>query len=134
MKVLDNKELPSMLSVGVDAQRGEVCVRRFQRETVGRWFQFHAVTASELMPVDRWWRQAEEHRDLCFTGPALERYAVKAPETIRLADESLWYPRAAVAGYMAASLLEAGECSNHDWSLVPVYSRLSAAEERLSRS
>lgn len=130
--ILPQNELPPYLSVGVDAQRGEVCASVFKLESVGRHMQYRGLTGSELIPVSDWWKQAERWENLCFSGPALERYAIKAPKTIRLADESLWMPRASVLGNEAAQHLEHQVFTEDYLSLVPFYSRLSAAEERRS--
>ena len=89
------------------------------------------MTSQRLISVADWWSERERYAELVFTGPALERFRTKAPEDAVLADESLWMPKASVAGRLATGRLTAGE-SDDLWSLAPIYSRLSAAEERRS--
>ncbi len=127
-------DAPDYLSVGVDAQRGEVCVKVFvQAHCTQAGNGGPNAKAAELIPVADWWKQAEEYENIAFTGPALERcvstQAAKTPRNVRLLHESLWMPKASVAGQLAAERFEKRQFDDM-MSLVPVYSRLSAAEEK----
>jgi tRNA threonylcarbamoyladenosine biosynthesis protein TsaB len=116
------------LSVGVDAQRGEVVTSLFQHTSNGQW---KAVAQSELISVADWWKQADQWKNVVFSGPALERWHTKTPQNVVLADEPFWFPKASVVGLIAAEYSLEDRCFPDDfWSLVPVYSRLSAAEEK----
>ena len=114
------------LSVGVDAQRGAVVAQTFELSPHGPL----PVSERRLIAAADWWTEENRYPQLVFTGPALERFRIQSSEGTILADESFWFPRASVAGRLAAARLIAGE-SDDLWSLVPIYSRLSAAEERL---
>jgi len=113
------------ISVGVDAQRGEVVAAVLRQMEGGR---VELVREPELMPVADWWRHAQQYDDVLFTGPALERWHEKAPR-VTLAPECNWFPKASQAGKLAAERI-ASEQFDDVWALLPIYSRLSAAEER----
>jgi hypothetical protein len=82
-----------------------------------------------LMTVANWWKHAELHDNVLFTGPALEKWSSKAPPNLTLAEESDWFPKASAAGKLVAEHFLTGYFDDV-WSLLPIYSRLSAAEER----
>ena len=113
------------LSVGVDAQRGDVVAQTFELSPEGA----QPISERRLITVTEWWNEKNRYPNLVFTGPALERFRAETPEGATLADESSWTPQAFVAGRLAAVRLAGGE-SDDLQSLVPIYSRLSAAEER----
>ncbi|MDR1270723.1 MAG: tRNA (adenosine(37)-N6)-threonylcarbamoyltransferase complex dimerization subunit type 1 TsaB [Planctomycetaceae bacterium] len=114
------------LSVGVDAQRGEVVVALFKKTETG----YKAVSQPELIRVTDWWEQTEHWENIVFTGPALERWNSKAPKTVLLADEPFWFPKASAAGKIAVERITRQDVTENYWSLQPIYSRLSAAEEK----
>jgi tRNA threonylcarbamoyladenosine biosynthesis protein TsaB len=120
-----------VISVGVDAQRGEVVAAVLRRTTAGH---LETVREPELIPVADWWQHAEQYENVLFTGPALERWREKVPSNLILADESVWFPQASAAGKLTVQRITSGQCTtgvNDDvWSLLPIYSRLSAAEEK----
>ena len=111
----------SLVSVGVDAQRGEVVASVLRRTENG----VETVREPELIPVADWWKHAEQYENVLFTGPALERWSTKAPPHIVLAPEAGWFPQASTAGKLAVS-----REFDDVWALLPIYSRLSAAEEK----
>lgn len=115
-----------IISVGVDAQRGEVVAAVLRRTAAG-----HIETIQEpvLIAVADWWTHAEQYGNVLFAGPALERWGGKAPPHLVLAAESDWFPKASWAGKLAAEQI-ASEKFDDVWSLLPIYSRLSAAEEK----
>ncbi|MDR0328927.1 MAG: tRNA (adenosine(37)-N6)-threonylcarbamoyltransferase complex dimerization subunit type 1 TsaB [Planctomycetaceae bacterium] len=115
-----------LISVGVDAQRGEV-VAAVMRQTAGGHLE--TVRTPERITVAEWWNYAEQYGDVLFAGPALERWREKVPPHIVLADESDWSPKASVAGKLAAERT-ASETRDDVWTLLPIYSRQSAAEEK----
>ena len=115
-----------VISIGVDAQRGEVVAAILRLTTDGR---IETVREPELISVADWWKHAEQYDDVLFTGPALERWGTKAPAHLVLADESDWFPKASIAGKLAFERMLL-EQFDDVWSLLPIYSRLSAAEEK----
>ena len=123
----DERNTVRFLSVGVDAQRGDVAAQTFEWLPQG----MQPLSERRLISAAEWWAEKDQYPGVVFTGPALERFGLRAPDGVILADESFWLPRASVTGRLAAARLTAGE-SDDLWSLVPIYSRLSAAEERRS--
>jgi tRNA threonylcarbamoyl adenosine modification protein YeaZ len=123
----ESPAFPQYISIGVDAQRGEVVTALFERDSRGVW---SPTEGAILMPVAEWWNHAEDRPNLRFTGPALERYAAKAPEHVALSEEKYWFPKASAAGKVAAECQRRNLFTDDLWSLKPVYSRLSAAEEK----
>ena len=115
-----------VVSVGVDAQRGDVVAAVLRQTQQGR---IEPVREPELMPIADWWKHTDQYDDVLFTGPALERWSEKAPPHIVLAPESDWFPKASSAGKLAADRISS-ESFDDMWTLLPIYSRLSAAEER----
>ena len=118
----------NVISVGVDAQRGEVITAVLRSWADGR---MDIIGEPTLMAVGDWWNHAEQYDGVLFTGPALERWYTKVPPHIALAAESDWFPRASLVGKLAANRI-ASEQFDDVWTLLPIYSRLSAAEERAS--
>jgi tRNA threonylcarbamoyladenosine biosynthesis protein TsaB len=142
-------DFPQYLSVGTDAQRGEVAAVLYelrQDRTPDSWRfdvvadQFDTavktVNSLKLITVADWWKQTEIYENVLFSGAALERWHVKAPEKVRLSDKRFWSPKASVAGLLAAEKISNQSFSAETcfpdtcWSLQPLYSRLSAAEEK----
>ena len=116
----------SAISVGVDAQRGEVVAAVLRQTEAGH---VEMLREPKLMTVADWWKHADLHANILFTGPALERWHGKAPPHLVLAEESYWFPKASVAGKLVAQQFSSGYFDDL-WSLLPIYSRLSAAEEK----
>jgi tRNA threonylcarbamoyl adenosine modification protein YeaZ len=133
--MLQQENPPEHLTIGVDAQRGEIAVQDYHLldgHLLNGEQQYEPDSSSfVLLPFEQW-KEKKVQRGLCFTGPVLERYAAKMPPDANLADKEFWFPRAGIAGQLASELLENqkyGFVSPFD--LLPIYSRLSAAEERL---
>jgi tRNA threonylcarbamoyladenosine biosynthesis protein TsaB len=114
------------ISVGVDAQRGEVVAAVLRFSADGR---VEVIGEPALIAVSDWWKHAEQYDNVLFTGPALERWRSKAPPHLVFAEEADWLPKASVAGKLAAERIAAQQFDDA-WSLLPIYSRLSAAEEK----
>jgi tRNA threonylcarbamoyladenosine biosynthesis protein TsaB len=112
------------LSVAVDAQRGQVVARDFVRASDG-WM--HPTGPAGLLDVAAWW--AGLSPGSLVAGPVLRQLNERLPGHLVALDPQYWLPRAAAAGRLAARLFAAGQRDDL-WSLVPRYSRPSAAEEK----
>lgn len=112
------------LSVAVDAQRGQVVAGWFHRGSDGF---FAADEPSRLMDAEAW--LAGLAADVAVAGPVLEQLADRVPAHLRVLDRQFWHPTAAAVGRLAWRRHAAG-FSDDVWSLVPRYSRPSAAEEK----
>ncbi|MDR2115298.1 MAG: tRNA (adenosine(37)-N6)-threonylcarbamoyltransferase complex dimerization subunit type 1 TsaB [Planctomycetaceae bacterium] len=122
------------LSIGVDAQRGEVITVLYEKVKNEKAENcYKAVSQPALIRVTDWWEQAKRWENVIFTGPALERWSSKAPKTVFLANEQFWFPKASAAGIIAAEQIIRQNVTENYWSLQPIYSRLSAAEEKLKQ-
>ncbi|MDR0705648.1 MAG: tRNA (adenosine(37)-N6)-threonylcarbamoyltransferase complex dimerization subunit type 1 TsaB [Planctomycetaceae bacterium] len=115
------------LSIGIDAQRGEAVVALYKKTGIG----YKIIGQPDLIRVTDWWKQAEYLENVIFTGTALERWHNKVPKNIVLADAMFWLPQASAAGKIAAERIVRRNVTEDCWSLLPIYSRLSAAEEKL---
>ncbi|HEX4000359.1 MAG TPA: tRNA (adenosine(37)-N6)-threonylcarbamoyltransferase complex dimerization subunit type 1 TsaB [Pirellulales bacterium] len=67
-----------------------------------------------------------------LSGPGLRKFAGQLPAEIHLAPAEMWSPGAATVGRLALDRHQAGQ-RDDPWSIVPMYYRLSAAEEKLQR-
>lgn len=112
------------LSVAVDAQRGQVVARTFQRGQDG-WFQ--PAGSAALVDIDQWLDSLAP--GVCLTGPVLQKMADRVPGHLTMLDARYWAPSAAAVARLASRLHAAGR-RDDVWSLVPRYSRRSAAEEK----
>jgi len=112
------------LWAAVDAQRGEVVVRNFARGE-GGWFR--PAGEEELMEIDAWFDSLAEGQ--VVTGPVFRKLAGRLPEGVELLDQRYWPPMAATVARLAHRHYAAGR-RDDVWSLVPRYSRRSAAEEK----
>ncbi len=118
----------SHLAVAVDAQRGQVVACEFRRD--GR-SDLARSTPSALLDAGAWLGGLP--RSAWVSGPALRRYADLAPSHVRMLPQNFWAPSATQVGRVAARDWTAGRRDDL-WSLSPVYSRRSAAEEKWQRS
>ncbi len=119
------------LSVGVDAQRGDVVVQTFRGQESRRdgFGLLEPESDAQLLPAAQWWRLADTEPETVFAGPALERWHGKTPANVVLAESRFWKPRAGAMIPAALERLEKGH-TDDPWTLLPVYARPSAAEER----
>jgi tRNA threonylcarbamoyladenosine biosynthesis protein TsaB len=117
-------ESVSAVSVAIDAQRGEVVARSFQRGPDGR---FVPTGSTELVSVDAWLGSLSPGS--AVAGPVLRKIADRVGDHVTLLDRQYWSPKAATVARLAARDYAAGRRDDL-WKLVPRYSRLSAAEEK----
>ncbi len=117
------------LSVGVDAQRGDVVVQNFLCDN----FHVKAENDARLISVAQWWemiaKSSTELPKAVLAGPALERWHKQVPSGFFVADPFLWQPRASAMISAAFERLNKDQTDNL-WQIQPIYSRMSAAEER----
>jgi len=116
-------DVPRLATV-IDAQRGQVVARNFERNGSG---ELLPCSDSELVDVEKWLESLVPGTHV--TGPILRRLADRLPENVEPLERELWAPTAAQVAQLAQAQYAAG--SRDDlWQLVPVYSRPSAAEEK----
>jgi len=126
LEVIANQAPPdvSRVSVAVDAQRGQVVAGTFQRGTNG-WMSL--IGEEQLVDVAQWFRDLAPQT--AISGPVLRKLAETAPSHLPIVAAEHWSPRAATVGRLAVRDHALGR-RDDVWSLVPRYSRLSAAEEK----
>jgi tRNA threonylcarbamoyladenosine biosynthesis protein TsaB len=112
------------VSVAVDAQRGQAVVGMFRRGADG-WFE--PMDPARLVEVADW--LAEIPPGVVVSGPILRKLAGRLPGSVDVLPPEYWYPTAAQVGRLAARQYAAGR-RDDAFSLVPRYSRRSAAEEK----
>ncbi|NLX96962.1 MAG: tRNA (adenosine(37)-N6)-threonylcarbamoyltransferase complex dimerization subunit type 1 TsaB [Rhodopirellula sp.] len=120
-------EFVSDLSLAVDAQRGQVVVAELHRGEDG-WFVPSAP--SKLLDADVWLTDLPPF--MWVGGPALRRYSDRVPASVGMLPQTLWAPSAAQVGRVAYHDWGVGRRDDL-WTLSPIYSRRSAAEEKLER-
>ncbi len=116
-----------LVSVAVDAQRGDVVAATFRREADG-WLC--ATGSAQLMPAADWLGGLAA--TVAVSGPALARYLDTVPQRLNALPRGCWRARAALVARTAARRYAAGERCDL-WALAPRYSRPSAAEEKWRR-
>lgn len=160
---LPNDEERGVVSVGIDAQRGDAAVRRFWVDAAEKTAPIPLDDRFQVVSVKKWFAE-EKKREFAgnfdcvknagfasfleaelflskakstaaekvyFCGPSLERWRNKGDENIeaKFVDASYREPTAAGVARAAWRRVAAGDFDDV-WSILPIYSRLSAAEER----
>jgi tRNA threonylcarbamoyladenosine biosynthesis protein TsaB len=108
----------------IDAQRGDLVAAEFRR-AANRWMS--AVGPAQLVPATSWLAALPSGSRV--TGPGLSRLAERLPPGVEPLEPSLWQPTAEMVARVAIHDYRAGRRDDL-WSLVPRYSRRSAAEEK----
>jgi tRNA threonylcarbamoyladenosine biosynthesis protein TsaB len=116
------------LSAAIDAQRREVVAQRFCRDAEMR---LAPAGPQELLPVDAWLNGLTS--GTAVAGPVLEKLRERLPSGVSAVDPRFWRPTAAEVARLAARHYAAGRRDDL-WSLVPRYSRPSAAEEKWNKA
>ena len=152
----------TVLSVGIDAQRGDAAVRNYlvaEGAVVPLDGRFHVVSIKKWLGTDDdvlfeatlvadardEWESALARasaetvaalrrlpvRDAIFAGPALRRVKDLATTypSLRFAPEEFWNPDATGVAFVAWNRA-VSDSFDDAWSLLPVYSRRAAAEEK----
>lgn len=112
------------VACAVDAQRGEVVANTFHRNAAG---EFAAEGPNRLIDADGW--LASLPRGMAVAGPVLGKLAARLPEGLVAVDAAYWRPTAATVARLAHRDYQSGRRQDL-WTLLPVYSRQSAAEEK----
>jgi tRNA threonylcarbamoyladenosine biosynthesis protein TsaB len=115
------------VSVVMDAQRGQVVARCYQRQLDG-WFE--PAEPEKLLDAETWLAQLPPA--IAVAGPVLGKLATRLPSHVRLLDRRYWPPRAAMVARLAARYYALGRRDDL-WTALPRYCRRSAAEEKLER-
>jgi tRNA threonylcarbamoyladenosine biosynthesis protein TsaB len=113
-----------LLSVVMDAQRGELAARTFARQADG-WFE--PTEPQRLIQTETWLNELP--LGITVSGPALGKWTPQLPTHVRTLDPQCWLPRASAVARLAAHHYSLGRRDDL-WNLVPHYSRRSAAEEK----
>ncbi|MCC6126687.1 MAG: tRNA (adenosine(37)-N6)-threonylcarbamoyltransferase complex dimerization subunit type 1 TsaB [Pirellulales bacterium] len=113
------------LQVVLDAQRGEIVAGAF---SLGEDGWFHPAGPQRLLPIEQW--LADLRPGVAVTGPILKKLQSRIPPGIMVLEERFWHPRASQVALLAARDYAAGR-RDDVWTLLPRYSRRSAAEEKM---
>jgi len=114
----------SRLSAAMDAQRGDVVARRFERGD-GGWLV--PVEPARLIPLEEW--LAGLTAGWHVSGPVLRKLPGRIPSHVVALEAAYWRPTAVNVARLAARDYAAGR-RDHVWALAPRYSRRPAAEEK----
>ncbi len=114
----------SRVSVGLDAQRGEVITRTYERGADGL---MAPVDETRMLDLEDWVGNVPAGTFL--SGPVLAQKARFLPEDLPTVPEEFWRPNVEDMGQMGFRLYQTGR-RDDIWSLLPIYSRPAAAEER----
>ncbi len=114
-------------SIVVDAQREELFVADFQRDSGGNATQQaepRIVSAAE-------WLTSLDRGDV-VAGPGLNKWQARIPAEVTVTAPEHWQPRASTVGHLAARAFELGK-REELLAIVPHYFRETAAEEQWRR-
>jgi tRNA threonylcarbamoyladenosine biosynthesis protein TsaB len=109
----------SPLWVVMDAQRGELFAAKFVE---GK------MEGAPRVLTQQEWKRLLAAGDQA-SGPGLKRLSVELPDGVTILDPSSWQPMAAAVGQLGWREYNAGR-KDDLWKMVPLYYRLSAAEEK----
>jgi tRNA threonylcarbamoyladenosine biosynthesis protein TsaB len=114
----------SELSVISDAQRGELFLGRYCRESDGSF-----VRNGKIEIVNRQTWCEERSQEDVVSGPGAEQFREALAGSCLVLEAQFCYPRANVVALLGERQLEQ-ETTDDFWSLEPFYIRKSAAEEK----
>lgn len=118
------------ISVALDAQRGEVIVRDYEETSSDAALFHHMKPLGEmrLLNFETWTKTLEP--GMAVTGPILARKGGFLPADVPRVPEEFWQISPILVGKMAWERFSSGQADSI-WEMLPIYSRPSAAEERL---
>jgi tRNA threonylcarbamoyladenosine biosynthesis protein TsaB len=114
----------SALTTLIDAQRGDAVVRSYQRDPKGL---FVPTGDQRLVSIAQWLQELPA--DTIVAGPVLDKIVSRLPAHVKTLDKKYWAPRAGMVAQLAHRQYAAGH-RDDIWTLLPQYSRQSAAEEK----
>lgn len=117
----------SRLSVVIDAQRGDVFTRLYERGAGALW---QPVDPAAIRSHDEW--RGSLGSNTAVSGPALEKLASSLSADVIVVPRELWSPEAVTVGRLAARGASR-EQFDDVWQLAPLYMRRSAAEDVFDR-
>jgi tRNA threonylcarbamoyladenosine biosynthesis protein TsaB len=116
------------VNVAIDAQRRELVACRYSRNSDGRMV---ADSPVQLIGVDIWLESLPQ--GAVISGPVLDKFSAQIPESTQLVPKEYRTPDASTLAHLAWLDYTAGRRDDL-WQLVPLYSRLSAAEEKWNQN
>lgn len=116
---------PAALWVAMDAQRGDVVARRYVWAPGSSGWA--SVGSHEILPLDAWVGRLEPN--CVVAGPLGKRLLQRIPSSVKMLGERIGSPRAGNVARLAARDYASGRRDDL-WTLLPVYTRRSAAEEK----
>jgi tRNA threonylcarbamoyladenosine biosynthesis protein TsaB len=114
----------SQATVAIDAQRTELFLQTFHRTSDSLW---EPLSEIRILPFDHWLETLSP--DDVVLGPGLQPFQQQLTGRCRLLDESTWLPRASI---LARAALDP-RFQAALWDVLPLYVRVSAAEETWNR-
>ncbi|HEV7221934.1 MAG TPA: tRNA (adenosine(37)-N6)-threonylcarbamoyltransferase complex dimerization subunit type 1 TsaB [Pirellulales bacterium] len=114
----------SRLAAAIDAGRGQVFARRFERQAGEDW---KPMGETAIESVEDWLRQLTSED--AVSGPAIDALADRIPSSVQVVEAAHRQPMAATVGQLARERHAAGQ-RDDVWKLAPLYLRRSAAEEK----
>ena len=112
----------------LDAQRSELFAARFDRSAPAAE---QTGVPFEVLPADQWLARLSVGD--AATGPPLAKLQERLPAGVAPLEPAYWAPAASAVARLGAALAARGETVD-PLQLVPLYGRLSAAEEKASSS
>ncbi len=116
----------SRVSIALDAQRGQVAARTYERDADGNWKPCDEMT---ILDFEDWAENVENAENTVLSGPVLVQKASRLPENVQTTPSECWTPSVAQMGQTAYRLYTAGR-RDDVWNLLPIYARPAAAEEK----
>jgi len=112
------------VSVIADAQRGDIYIGRYERDSSGAMRRVGSITIEN---AEAWFRGRSSGE--AVSGPDLGRFDALLPEFCRRLPPESRIPRAETVARLGERQAAAGRVAD-PWTLEPVYLRKSAAEEK----
>ncbi|MDR1959954.1 MAG: tRNA (adenosine(37)-N6)-threonylcarbamoyltransferase complex dimerization subunit type 1 TsaB [Planctomycetaceae bacterium] len=119
----------TVFSTVIDAQRGDLSAQFFRCHGGGIPAPLSEI---ELLPVVKWWEKTSEYDKIVVAGPILGKFLSQKPKHVTAAEERMWFPDAEGVSRIAWEKIAHHELDDL-WTLLPFYSRRSAAEEKRDR-
>lgn len=112
------------LSVIADAQRGDIFIGNYQRNSAG---SFRRIGEIEIVAAESWFSKLDA--DDIVSGPGIDKWEDLLRDRCRLIEPERRFPNSEHVANIAADMWKNKELAD-SWSLEPFYLRRSAAEEK----